>query len=126
MCITLKATEGNTGIWQNVELNLSVIVTCLPTFPSLISYLRKGPHSASRSYQRSDDIEYRKPLNNGEVPGMGNSTVFSGGSEREQNSMDKSYHGSSYNMEHMGPVHVRTDVRVKRDGGSHHSSGSIV
>lgn len=125
-CINLKATEGTTGIWQNVELNLSIIVTCLPTFPSLISHWRKGPRSASRSYERSDDNEYKKPLNNGGFPGIGNSIASSRGSEREQKSTNKACHGSSYNMDHLGPVYVQTDVRVKRDGESHHSSGSIV
>ncbi|KAJ5703263.1 hypothetical protein N7493_011652 [Penicillium malachiteum] len=116
------ATEGTTGIWENVEVNLSVIVTCLPTFPSLISHWRNGPRSGSGSY----DNEYKKSLNNGDFPRMGNSTTFSCGSEREQNSMDKAYYGSSYNMNHMGPVHVQTDVRVRWDGESHHSMGSMV
>ena len=125
--ISLKATEASTAIWQNVELNLSVIVTCLPTFPSLISQLRKGPRSsASRSYERSNDNEHKKPLNNGGFPGMGNPTAFLGRSEREQNSMNKACHGSSYNMDNMGPVHVQTDVRVKWDRESHQSSWSIV
>ncbi|KAJ5608676.1 hypothetical protein N7528_009243 [Penicillium herquei] len=116
------ATEGTTGIWENVEVNLSVIVTCLPTFPSLISHWRNGPRSGSGSY----DNEYKKSLNNGDFPRMGNSTTFSCGSDREQNSMDKAYYGSTYNMNHMGPVHVQTDVRVRWDGESHHSMGSMV
>ncbi|KAJ6020369.1 hypothetical protein N7540_005873 [Penicillium herquei] len=116
------ATEGTTGIWENVEVNLSVIVTCLPTFPSLISHWRKDPRSETGSYNN----EYKKSLNNGDFPRLGNFTTFSFGSGREQNSMDKASYGSSYKMDHMGPVHVQTDVRVKWDAQSHHSLGSMV
>lgn len=106
---------------------MGIIVTCLPTFPSLINNLRKHPVGDSRTYVRSDERQDRKkPLHNGHFLDFMNHSLFSRESEIEQSSMDDSRHGTSYHMENVSPVHVQTDVRVRWDQEAHHTPGSIV
>ena len=106
---------------------MGIIVTCLPTFPSLINNLRKHPGSESRTYVRSDERkERKKPLHNGHFLDFMNRSLFSRESEVDQSSVDDPCHGTSYHMENVSPVHVHTDVRVRWDQEAHHTPGSIV
>lgn len=100
-----------------IEMHLSIICSCLATYPSLFRHFRRDrSQNTSYGYKHS----YSRPLNGRSGPvETGNSTVDlkrSSIPESDEHSIDKLYQGGSgHMMNRLGPVHVQTEVSIGWD-----------
>ena len=107
------------GIWTLVDMDMSIICSCLPTLPSLFRYWRdgsksKGNKAGNEATRASFLLPSRKDKSTGYADLENSRVPYNSQSTHDFNASIKSVaNNEHYDMAPLGQVHIQSDFEVR-------------